>query len=814
MNENLKPSQQVETLDEIPSVLPVLPLRDVVVFPYMIFPVLVGRETSLRAANEALERGKNILLVAQKNSAVDEPKADDIFQEGTVAKILQMLKLPNGLMKILVDGVAQATIKRFIPNENFLEAEISIHRSDAPVGREIEALVRHVSSLFVEYVHLNRNIPQEALMAYDGIKEPQRKMFYVASNLVQGVETKQRILQTTNLRDQLYDLSKILTTEVDILKIERDIDTKVQDNIQKTQRKYFIQEQIKTLQDELGDDEASPELSKLKEQLKSAKMPKEIEAKAMEEFNKLKKTPPMSPEFSVGRNYLDWMVSVPWHKRTKDDLNIEHVKEILDTDHYGLEKPKERILEHIAVLNLVKEMRGQILCFVGPPGVGKTSLAKSIARALGRKFVRMSLGGLRDEAEIRGHRRTYIGSMPGKIIQSMKRAGVVNPVILMDEVDKMSMDFRGDPSSALLEVLDPEQNATFNDHYLDIDYDLSKVMFITTANVRYAIPLPLEDRMEVIELPGYLDHEKKEIARRHILAKQLAEHGLKPEQLKIDDEAILRIIHEYTRESGVRNLEREIATVCRKVAKEMVLSGQADGKKKKKKPVNSICITAQNIEKYLGVPKFRTKAAERLPRVGSVTGLAWTSVGGDILSVDVTIMRGAERLTLTGQLGDVMKESAQAALSYIRSNSRKFGLSPEFNKGKEIHIHLPEGAIPKDGPSAGITMAMAIVSAAGNRPARNDVAMTGEITLRGNVLPIGGLNEKLLAAKRSGIKTVLIPKENVKDLVEIAEEAKKDLNLIPIETIEEALPYVFGKKKTRKSPAGKHRTTAKKQGKK
>ena len=796
MNENVKSPQQVETLDEIPAILPVLPLRDVVVFPYMIFPVLVGRETSLRAANAALDRGKNILLVVQKNSTVDEPGEEDIFREGTVAKILQMLKLPNGLMKILVDGVAQATIKKFIPNENFLEAEIIINRADAPAGREIEALVRHVSSLFAEYVRLNRNIPPEALLAYDGIKEPQRKMFYIASNLVQGVETKQRILQTTNLRDQLYDLSKILTTEIDILKIERDIDTKVQDNIQKSQRKYFIQEQIKILQDELGDDEASPELSKLKDQLKSAKMPKEIEAKAMEEFNKLRKTPPMSPEFSVGRNYLDWMVAVPWQKRTKDDLNIDHVKNILDTDHYGLDKPKERILEHIAVLNLVKEMKGQILCFVGPPGVGKTSLAKSIVRALGRKFVRMSLGGIRDEAEIRGHRRTYIGSMPGKIIQSMKRAGVVNPVILMDEVDKMSMDFRGDPSSALLEVLDPEQNTAFNDHYLDIDYDLSKVMFITTANVRYAIPLPLQDRMEVIELPGYLDHEKKEIARRHILAKQLAEHGLKPEYFRLDDDAILRIINEYTRESGVRNLEREIATICRRVAKEMVLADQKNGSVKKAKHV--IAVTAENIEKYLGVPKFRTKAAEREPRIGSVTGLAWTSVGGDILSVDVTIMRGAERLTLTGQLGDVMKESAQAALSYIRSNSRTFGLSPEFNKGKEIHIHLPEGAIPKDGPSAGITMAMAIVSAAGNRPARNDVAMTGEITLRGNVLPIGGLNEKLLAAKRSGIKTVLIPKENVKDLTEIAEEAKKDLSIIPIETIEDALPYVFGKKKKRK----------------
>jgi ATP-dependent Lon protease len=792
MSNSPKTSQHIETLDNIPTILPVLPLRDVVVFPYMIFPVLVGRETSLRAANEALERGKNIFLVAQKSSSTDEPSQDDIYREGTVAKILQMLKLPNGLMKILVDGIAQANIKKFVTNTNFLEAEIVINRVDPPAGREIEALVRHVSTLFTEYVRLNRNLPPEILMAYDGIKEPQRKMYYIASNLVQSVDVKQRILQIMTLRDQLYELSKILNTEVDILKIERDIDTKVQDNIQKSQRKYFIQEQIKILQDELGDDEASPELAKLKDQILSAKMPKDVQEKALEEFNKLKKTSPMSPEFTVTRNYLDWLVVLPWHKRTKDNLTIAHVKEILDTDHYGLDKPKERILEHIAVLNLVKEMKGQILCFVGPPGVGKTSLAKSIARALGRKFVRISLGGVRDEAEIRGHRRTYIGSMPGKIIQSMKRAGSVNPVILMDEVDKMSMDFRGDPSAALLEVLDPEQNIAFNDHYVEVDYDLSKVMFITTANVRYAIPVPLQDRMEVIELPGYLEHEKKEIAKRHIIAKQLTAHGLKAEEVQFEDAAIVKIIQEYTREAGVRNLEREIASVCRKVAKEMVLAKQRNGKiEKKRKSKTPILISPDFVEKYLGVPKFRTKAAERQPRVGSVTGLAWTSVGGDILNVDVSIMRGSERLTLTGQLGDVMKESAQAALSFIRSNAKKFGIAPEFNKGKEIHIHLPEGSIPKDGPSAGITMAMAIISAASNRPAHNDVAMTGEITLRGNVLPIGGLNEKLLAAQRSGIKKVIIPKENVKDLTEIPEKVKEGLEIVAVETIEEAMKYVF-----------------------
>lgn len=797
MNDTAKPNLHIETLDHIPNILPVLPLRDVVLFPYMIFPVLVGRESSLRAANEALDRGKNILLVAQKNSSVDEPTEEDVYREGTVAKILQMLKLPNGLMKILVDGIAQGNIKNFIPNSNFLEAEIIVNRVDPPAGREIDALVRHTSTLFAEYVRLNRNIPPEVIMAYDGIKEPQRKMYYIASNLMQSVDVKQRILQTPTLRDQLYELSKILTTEVDILKIERDIDTKVQDNIQKSQRKFFIQEQIRILQDELGDDEASPEMVKLKEQLLAAKMPKEAKEKAFEEFNKLKKTSSMSPEFSVTRNYLDWLIAVPWQKRTKDDLLVQHAKEILDADHYGLDKPKERILENIAVLNLVKETRGQILCFVGPPGVGKTSLAKSIARALGRKFVRISLGGIRDEAEIRGHRRTYIGSMPGKIIQSMKRAGVVNPVLLMDEVDKMSMDFRGDPSAALLEVLDPEQNIAFNDHYIEVDYDLSKVMFITTANVRFAIPPPLQDRMEIIELPGYLEYEKKEIAKRHIIDKQLQAHGLKANEVHFEDDAIVKIIQEYTREAGVRNLEREIASICRKVAKELVLTKQTNGTPEKKKKKTNICIKPDIVEKYLGVPKFRTKPAGSQPRIGSVTGLAWTSVGGEILNVDATIMRGSERLTLTGQLGDVMKESAQAALSYIRSNAKKLGVNPEFNKNREIHIHLPEGAIPKDGPSAGVTMALAIISAASNRPARNDIAMTGEITLRGNVLPIGGLNEKLLAAQRSGIKTVLIPQENVKDLTEIPERVKEGLTIVPIETIEEAMKHVFASKKSK-----------------
>jgi ATP-dependent Lon protease len=788
-----------EQLGSIPTKLPVLPLRDVVVFPYMIFPVLVGRESSLRAVNAALESEKFIFLAAQKNSVTEEPGRDEIYHEGTIAKIIQILKLPNGLMKILVDGIVPAAITRFLSNDRFLEAEFTIKREPIAMDSELDALLRHTSSLFAEYVHLNRNVPSEVLVAFENTKDPQRKIYYIASNVLQSVDVKQKVLQISNSREQLHELIRILNSENDVLKIEKEIDSKVHDNIAKSQRKFFIQEQIRILQDELGDEESSPEIVKLREEIKKAKMPPSVEEKAMEEFVKLKKTPALSPESAVIRGYLDWLVGVPWHKRTKDNLSIDHVKKILDEDHFGLEKPKERILEHIAVLNLVPEMKGQILCFVGPPGVGKTSLAKSIARALGRKLVRISLGGVRDEAEIRGHRRTYIGSMPGKILQSMKRAGVINPVMLLDEVDKMSMDFRGDPSAALLEVLDPEQNCAFNDHYLDVDYDLSHVMFITTANVRYGIPLPLQDRMEVIELPGYLHHDKREIARRHIIPKQLEEHGLTKRNIDITDAAINKIIGDYTREAGVRNLEREIASVCRKVAKDLVLGHQKNGEKKKN---GAFVVDPQKLEQYLGVPRFRNRLRAKANRVGSVTGLAWTSVGGDILNVDVTIMEGQEKLTLTGQLGEVMKESAQAALSYLRSKAKELGLSETFYRKREIHVHLPEGAIPKDGPSAGITMAMAMYSAISGKPARSDVAMTGEITLRGDVLSIGGLNEKLLAAQRSGITTVLIPEENVKDLPEIPEKVKEGLTLIPISKIEDALNHVF----TRSSQLNKRST--------
>lgn len=813
---NTSLNEEATVIDEIPKILPILPLRDNVIFPYMIFPVLVGREQSIKAANHALEHSKFIFLSAQRKANIEDPRKEDIFREGTIAKIIQILKLPNGLMKILVDGLLQGRILDFTDNKNFFEAKIEVISPKGENQVEMNALLRQMTHLFKEYVKINRTIPSEAIAAYDNIDEPDRKLFYVAANITQNIEIKQTILQKFTLKDQIYELIKILNSEIDILKVEKEIENKVQENIAKTQRKFIIQEQIRILQEELGEeDEASPDTARLRDKIKKAKMPKYAEEKALDEFNKLRKTPPMSPESTVIRNYLEWLLEAPWHKRTKDNLNLNYVRKILDEDHFGLDKPKERIVEHIAVLNLVKQMRGQILCFVGPPGVGKTSLGKSIARAIGRTFVRISLGGVRDEAEIRGHRRTYIGSMPGKIIQSMRKAGTINPVILLDEIDKMSMDFRGDPSSAMLEVLDPEQNHTFNDHYLDLDYDLSQVMFITTANVKYNIPLPLQDRMEIIELPGYLEHEKLQIARRHIIPKQLKAHGLSDKKINFQDESINKIITEYTREAGVRNLERELAHVCRKTAKEIVLDQSSNGHKKKKSK-EEVNITLDKVHEYLGVPKFRRLRAALEKRVGSVTGLAWTSVGGEILSVDATVMKGPEKLILTGQLGDVMKESAQAALSYIRSNAKEMSLESDFQKGKEIHIHLPEGSIPKDGPSAGITMTMAMYSAFSGIAARSDVAMTGEITLRGNVLPIGGLNEKLLAAQRSGIKTVLIPKDNEKDLLEIQPEVKEGLTIIPIERIIDALPYVFeespkqNNKKTQSTKVQSTKMTAKK----
>ncbi|MBK9330928.1 MAG: endopeptidase La [Ignavibacteria bacterium] len=780
----------------IPDELPVLPLKDMVVFPYMMFPILAGRESTIAAINNSLEKDKFIMLVSQLDEKIEEPTFENLNKTGTVAKIIQVLRLPNGLIKVLVDGLITAKVKKF-KSDKFISAEVEILNNPFKKDTELEALIRQATKLFTDYVNTNRSIPQETLVAFENIKEADRKLYYIASTISADVSKKQKILEMNDIHKQFYEILYILGSEMEVLNVEKEIDAKIYQTMQKNQRKFIVQEQIRILQDELGEGmETDPDLIKIREQIEASGMPEPVLKKAMDEFNKLKKIPSMSPDHSVIRNFLDWMVSVPWSKFTEDNFNLINAKKILDEDHYGLEKAKDRILELMAVLkllhdkNIKKSPKGQILCFVGPPGVGKTSLGKSIARAINRNFVRISVGGVRDEAEIRGHRRTYIGSMPGKIIQAMKKAGSVNPVILIDEIDKMSSDFRGDPSSAMLEVLDPEQNSTFNDHYLDVDYDLSNVLFITTANVYYNIPLPLLDRMEIIEMRSYLDFEKLQIAKKHIIPKEILEHGLTDSMIKIPDPIILLIIQEYTREAGVRNLEREISSVIRKVTREIVEKGESN-------PGKKIIISEEQVRKFLGVQKYKQKIADDKlsDNIGSVVGLAWTSMGGDILHVDVNIMKGANKFILTGKLGDIMKESAQAGFSYIKSNASKFNIPESFFKEKEIHIHLPEGAIPKDGPSAGITMIMAMISAITKNPVRPDVAMTGEITLRGNVLPIGGLNEKLLAAVRSGIKTVLIPKDNEKDLIEVPEEILSKLKIIPVEKVEDGIPFVFKNKK-------------------
>lgn len=787
----------------IPQTMPVLPLRDIVIYPHMIFPVLIGRSSSLKAVAEALEREKYIMLVSQRDATLEDPSVDDLHEHGTVAKILQILRLPNNLLKVLVEGMMQAKIVSTTRTTPFIEAKVqTITAKTSDRDRTLKALVRTASELFEEYVKVNRNLPPEVLGAFENIDDPMRKLYYAAANVSQKVEAKQTILTETHPHAQYYELIRLLTGELELLRLEQEIDTKVQDQIQKSQRKYFIQEQIRALQKELGDDDdGGPELGPLKESLDQAGLPEAVRTRVYEEFERLKKSSSMSPEFSVNRTWLEVVAALPWTKRTDDHLEVDHVHRILDEDHYDLEKPKERILEYISVLNLVGSIRGQILCLTGPPGVGKTSLAKSIARALGRNFVRISLGGVRDEAEIRGHRRTYIGAMPGKIIQAMKRAGSTNPVILLDEIDKMSMDFRGDPSSALLEVLDPEQNSAFNDHYLEVDYDLSNVLFIATANVKYDIPGPLLDRLETIELSSYLEPDKVEIAKRHILPKLLERHGLKDYKVKFTDDALRKIVREYTREAGVRNLEREIASVMRKLAKQIV-SEQATSKRPKAKIWT---VDGPTVEAFLKAPKFKERAPEVSDKVGVATGLAWTSMGGDTLPVEVTIMPGAEKLTLTGKLGDVMKESAMAALSYLRANFATFGLDPDFAKGREIHVHVPEGAIPKDGPSAGITMTLALLSAASGKPLRGDLAMTGEVTLRGNVLPIGGLNEKLLAAGRMGIRTVLVPEANRRDVTELPPAVTKGLEIVFVDHIEKTLPVAFRPAKKPVSPTSKQK---------
>lgn len=793
----------------IPEKLTVLPLRDIIIFPNMIFPALIGRASSLKAVAEAIERDKFIFVTAQKNPNIDEPEFGDIYQKGVTSKIIQALRLPNNLLKVLLEGLYQSKIDEPSDNEEYMEAIVKpINIQFDPKDTELKALMRRCSDLFAEYIKENQSLPPDLVGAFENIEDPLRKMYFAASNIRHKVEVKQKILNLSDLKKQYFKLTTILSQELEMLKLEDEIDDRVQDRIQKTQKKFYIQEQIRALQNELDEDnETSPELSKLKEMIDDSGMPDPVYEKAIEEFDRLRKTPMMSPEFGVTRTYLEWLAQIPWDVKTDDNLDIEHVKKILDEDHYDLDKPKERILEFIAVLNLAGALRRQILCFVGPPGVGKTSLGRSIARALGREFARFSLGGVRDEAEIRGHRRTYVGALPGKIIQSMKKAGTINPVILLDEIDKLSSDFRGDPSSALLEALDPEQNESFNDHYLEVDYDLSNALFITTANVKYEIPLALRDRMEIIELNSYLEPTKIEIAKRHLIPKLVEEYGFSDIKIDFTNEAISTLIDEYTREAGVRNLERSIGSILRKLAKEIVSDydkkRKTKSKKIRKKALKSnpyfkkaienkvFEISPDLVRDYLRAPAFKKKRDDLEDKIGSATGLAWTSVGGDTMPIEVTIMPGPEKLTLTGKLGDVMKESASAALSHIRSNLDKLGIPEDFRKDKEIHVHVPEGAIPKDGPSAGIAIASALVSAAAQKPVRGDLAMTGEITLRGSVLPIGGLNEKLLAAQRAGIKEVIVPADNEPDVVEVDDDVKKGLKITYAKEFADVAKIIF-----------------------
>ena len=764
---------------EINNRLSILPLKEVVIFPYMIYPLLVGREPSMRAIQEAMVLDKHIFLTAQRDILEDEPSKDDLFRFGVVAKILQVLKLPNGLLKVLVEGIVRGRVVRFLPITDHFEAKIELFEDEERDDPESHALMRKAISLFKDYVQLNPNITPEILLPLESMDSPQRLSYYISAHLQREVTIKQNILEAINLEDQLMLLIQLLESEKEILQIERNIDEKVRDRINRSQRNFYLQEQMRIIKEELGEEnQFDGELEKLQEKILKVRMPKDAEAKALEELEKLRFAAPLSPESTVVRNYLEWMTSVPWHDKTKDRLNLNKAKEILDADHYGLEKPKERIVEHLAVLKLVKRMKGPILCLVGPPGVGKTSLGKSIARAMGRNFVRLSLGGVRDEAEIRGHRRTYIGSMPGRILQGMKRAKTINPVFLLDEVDKMSVDFRGDPAAALLEVLDPEQNIAFNDHYLEVDYDLSNVLFITTANVRSQIPEPLQDRMEIIELPGYLEHDKLEIAIGFLIPKLLQDHGLKSSQVTFTRPAILKIIRGYTREAGVRNLERELASICRKVARKIASNDLLNEPFK---------VTAEQCGKFLGLPRFSQRELQKEQSIGRATGLAWTRYGGEILEIEVNVVDGKGVLTLTGKLGEVMQESAKAALSYARSRAKALGIEREFWNDCDIHIHVPEGAIRKDGPSAGITIATAIISALNGRPVRRDLAMTGEITLSGNVLAIGGLNEKMLAAQRYQLQQVIVPAENEKDVKELPAPLRKGVKITQVSHMDEVL---------------------------
>lgn len=771
-----------EEIVKIPNTLPLLPIRDLVIFPYSVVPLLVGRDKSL-AAIEVARHNNNLLIVAtQKSPEQENIQSHDIFRVGTVCRILQVLEFPNGHSKVVIEGITRARIKRFMNKRQYFQANLEVFPELDDVGRLSEAYLKQLFYYFQEYINFTPDLPDEMLEHLHRQGEADRMIDFVALNIQADAAEKQRILQERDIEKRLLFLLELLQQVIGHHRVRQEIDQRVQESLIKNQRNYYLQEKLRVINKELGEEEEpSPEIFKLEEEILAAKLPKDALEKAREELLKLKKIPPFSPEYTVIRNYLDWMTRVPWAMQTPDRLDIREAQRILDEDHFGLEKPKERIVEHLAVLQRVKEMKGPILCFVGPPGVGKTSLGKSIARALGRNFVRISLGGVRDEAEIRGHRRTYIGSMPGKIVQSMKKAGSKNPVFLLDEVDKMSTDFRGDPSAALLEVLDPEQNRNFVDHYLDVDYDLSQVFFITTANVRTTIPLPLQDRMEIIELPGYLEHEKVKIAQLHLIPKQFNEHGLSSGELKIGEAAILRIIREYTREAGVRNLERQIANLCRKAVRSM-----AENPEQK-----SVSVVADNLEEFLGKPNFLNRKADLKDEIGVATGLAWTPYGGDLLRIEVSVLPGKGKLTLTGKLGEVMQESAQTALSFIRSISEELKIPAETFEKSDIHIHVPEGAVPKDGPSAGISLTSAMISALTRRPLRNNIAMTGEITLRGKVLAIGGLNEKLLAAQRNNIPTVIVPAENSKEVADLPKELREGLTILQLDDYKEVLERVL-----------------------
>ena len=782
------PEQQERPDDKVaaPAVgdqLAVLPLRDIVVFPHMIVPLFVGREKSVRALEAVMKDDKQILLVAQKNASQDDPSVDDIYRVGTVSTILQLLKLPDGTVKVLVEGGRRAKIVGFKETESYFEAFVEAMPDQAVEAKELEALGRTVVSQFEQYIKLNKKIAPEVLVSLNQIEEPSKLADTVASHLNLKIAEKQELLEIAKVGERLERVFGHMESEIGVLQVEKRIRSRVKRQMEKTQREYYLNEQLKAIQKELGEGEdGKDENAELEAKIKKTKLSKEARDKAMAELKKLKTMSPMSAESTVVRNYLDWMLSIPWKKRSKIRNDVVAAEKVLNDDHYGLEKVKERIIEYLAVQARSPKVRGPILCLVGPPGVGKTSLGKSVARATGRNFVRMSLGGVRDEAEIRGHRRTYIGSMPGKVLQGMKKAKTSNPLFLLDEVDKLGADWRGDPSSALLEVLDPEQNSTFNDHYLEVDYDLSDVMFVTTAN-SLRMPQPLMDRMEIIRIPGYTEDEKVEIAKRHLISKQSTAHGLKTDEWHISDDALRDMIRYYTREAGVRNLEREIANLARKSVKELVTN-------KTKK----VTITRKNLDKFAGVQKFRFGETEAEDMVGVVTGLAWTEVGGEILTIESVLLPGKGNIKQTGKLGDVMQESVSAALSYVRSRSAHFGIKPTLFEKRDIHVHVPEGATPKDGPSAGVAMATSIVSILTGIPVRRDVAMTGEITLRGRVLPIGGLKEKLLAALRAGITTVFIPKENEKDLAEIPDNVKKHLKLVPVADVDEVIAQALARR--------------------